>query len=51
MQITEFQIRPLAQADEPFLWEMLYHALFVPPGMAPFPRELIYQPAIRRYVE
>jgi ribosomal protein S18 acetylase RimI-like enzyme len=43
-------IRAIAPTDEPFLWEMLYEALFVPPGAAPFPREIIRQPEIVRYV-
>ncbi|HEU4840863.1 MAG TPA: GNAT family N-acetyltransferase [Ilumatobacteraceae bacterium] len=37
--------------DEPFLREMLYAALFVPPGAAPFPRAVLAEPAIARYVE
>ena len=47
----EFRIRPLTIDDEAFLWEMLYQALFVPPGQPPFPRELVNEPEIRRYVE
>ena len=30
---------------------MLYQALYVPRGAQPFPREIIYQPEIRKYVE
>jgi len=44
-------IRPLASEDEPFLWEMLYHAVFVPAGDPPPPRDIICEPDIRRYVE
>ena len=43
-------IRPLTQADEPFLWQMLYQALCVPPGADPFPPEIINEPEIARYV-
>ena len=43
-------IRPLTLNDEPFLWEMLYQALYVPPGQTPFAREVIYEPEISRYV-
>ncbi len=25
-------IRPLTVVDKPFLWDMLYEAIFVPPG-------------------
>lgn len=38
-------------ADEPFLWEMLYQALYVAEGDLPFPRDIIGHPDIRRYVE
>lgn len=48
---SEILIRPLEPQDESFLWEMLYQALFVPPGLPPFPREIVNQPEIRRYVE
>lgn len=44
-------IRPCVSADESFLWEMLYQALYVPEGKPPFPREIINQPEISRYVE
>lgn len=43
-------LRTLTLRDEPFLWEMLYHALYVPTGQPPFPREIIHQPEISRYV-
>lgn len=46
-----YLIRPLTQADEPFLWEMLYHALHVPVGHAPFPPEIVNEPGIARYVQ
>jgi GNAT superfamily N-acetyltransferase len=44
-------IRQLTTADEPFLWEMLYLSLFVPKGVPPFPRDILQEPAISRYVE
>jgi hypothetical protein len=34
-----------------FLWEMLYLALFVPPGQPPLPRSVLRDPAIAHYVE
>ena len=43
--------RPLTQSDEPFLWDMLYLAIYVPEGQSPPPREIIHQPEFRRYVE
>jgi ribosomal protein S18 acetylase RimI-like enzyme len=45
------EIRPLTLADEPFLWEMLYQALYVPEGHPPFPREIVQNPEISRYVQ
>jgi ribosomal protein S18 acetylase RimI-like enzyme len=43
-------IRFLTLTDEPFLWEMLYQALYVAPRQMPFVREVIYEPEISRYV-
>lgn len=42
--------RLLTVEDEPFLWEMLYLALFVPAGHPPFPLTILQQPEISRYV-
>ena len=44
-------IRSIRPEDEPFLEEMLYQALYVAEGEPPFPREIVEQPEIRRYVE
>jgi ribosomal protein S18 acetylase RimI-like enzyme len=44
-------IRPLTAADEPFLWEMLYQALYVPEGAEPLPRDIVKRPEICRYVQ
>ena len=46
-----YNIRPATPADEPFLWEMLYQSLYVEEGAAPFPREIVRQPELSRYVE
>jgi GNAT superfamily N-acetyltransferase len=45
------ELRSATVSDEPFLWEMLYLALFVPPGEPPPPRSVLRDPAIARYVE
>jgi len=46
-----FELRAANVSDEPFLWEMLYLALFVPPGEPPLPRSVLRDPAIARYVQ
>ena len=43
--------RPIISSDEPFLWEMLYLALYVPEGEPPFPREILHEPDIACYVQ
>ena len=46
-----FELRAADISDEPFLWEMLYLALFVPPDGLPLPRSVLRDPAIAQYVE
>jgi ribosomal protein S18 acetylase RimI-like enzyme len=43
-------IRQLSPSDQQFLWEMLYQSLHVPEGSPPFPRDVIKQPEIAKYV-
>lgn len=45
-----FLLRPLTPDDEPFLWEMLYHAIYVPAGEAAPSREVVLEPELARYV-
>lgn len=47
---TSVKIRRLKKANEPFLWEMLYHALYVSEGHDPFPKEIVTEPEIAKYV-
>ena len=44
-------IRSLLLEDEPFLWEMLYQALYIPEGQSALPCEVIYLPELACYVE
>jgi ribosomal protein S18 acetylase RimI-like enzyme len=44
-------VRSLTPDDQPFLWEMLYQALYIPADQTPPPREMIYQPDLARYVQ
>ena len=49
--MPEIDLRPLTLSDQPFLWEMLYLAPYVPPGKPPFPRSILDDPDIARYVQ
>lgn len=49
--MPEIDFRPLTQADEPFLWEMLFQAIYVPEGQPAPPREIVRLPELRIYVE
>lgn len=49
-QPMNYTVRLATTADVPFLWEMLYQALHVPPGQPPFPPEILQQPAISQYL-
>jgi ribosomal protein S18 acetylase RimI-like enzyme len=44
-------IRSLTAADQPFIWEMLYQALYLPERADPFPRDVVRLPEISRYAE
>jgi ribosomal protein S18 acetylase RimI-like enzyme len=46
-----FATRSANTGDEPILREALYHALYVPPGTQPFPRNITDDPDIARYVD
>jgi ribosomal protein S18 acetylase RimI-like enzyme len=45
------RVIPLFPELEPFLREMLYHSLSVPPGGTPFDRDVVTRPEIAKYVE
>lgn len=49
--MKNIEIRALTKEDEPFLWEMLYQAIYVPDGQAPPPYEIIYQRPLSCYVQ
>ncbi|WP_232275175.1 GNAT family N-acetyltransferase [Paenibacillus sp. 481] len=48
--MSEYRIRPVTELDIPFLWDMLYESLYTPPGEEPFPREIIQEPFLVKYV-
>ena len=43
--------RPMEPTDYPVLEDFLYLAIFIPPGVEPPPREIIYDPAIYIYIK
>jgi len=45
-----YTIRPITPADEPFLWEALYHAIYVALGDAPPEQDVVNRPELARYV-
>ncbi len=45
------QFQPITAQNAGFLWEMLYQAIFVPPGSAAPPREIIRQAELARYAQ
>jgi ribosomal protein S18 acetylase RimI-like enzyme len=44
------KIHPLKCEDEKFLWEALYHAIYVPPSEPMPPMQIVRQPELSRYV-
>ena len=45
-----YVLRPLTPQDEPLLWEMLYHAIYVSESQARPQRDVVKQPELARYV-
>jgi len=45
------QFRRIDKSEHAFLKEMLYEALFVPPGKPKFPKEILHNPQIKKYIE
>ena len=46
----KYIIRPIKTTDEAFLWEILYQALYIPPGKSPLPKDIVFQPQLAKYV-
>ena len=49
MMLLHFE--PIIASNAVYLWEMLYQAIFVPPGGAPPAREIVRLPELARYAE
>jgi len=45
------KIRQIEVSEYSVLEEFVYHALFLPPGVKPPPREVIYEPNIYVYIK
>lgn len=45
-----YVLRPVLPADEPFLWTMLYEAIYVPEGHPRPERAILQEPALAHYV-
>ena len=45
-----FSFRPLKSSEFPFLKEMFYTALHVPEGAEPFPKSIIEEPSLAKYI-
>ncbi|MEM8720806.1 MAG: GNAT family N-acetyltransferase [Cyanobacteria bacterium P01_G01_bin.39] len=51
LPMTSYLIRSIEVTDAPFLWEMLYQALYIPPEASPLARDVIFQPELAKYVQ
>ena len=47
----EYTIRAFREREYPLLEDFLYEAIFIPEGIAPPPREIVYRPELQVYVE
>jgi [ribosomal protein S18]-alanine N-acetyltransferase len=46
--MTNIKMRLSTPTDIDFLWDMLYHAIYVPEGQTPPPRDVLKDPSIKR---
>jgi ribosomal protein S18 acetylase RimI-like enzyme len=49
--LDKYLIEPITARDEPFLWEMLYQAIYVPADLPAPPRQIVNTPELSRYVQ
>lgn len=45
------EIRNIEKHDISFLWDMVYESAFVPEGQKPFPRTILDEPSVSKYVD
>jgi ribosomal protein S18 acetylase RimI-like enzyme len=48
--MPNFEFRTISPSDEPSLWDVLYEAIYTPPGEPPPPRSVVYEPEMAHYV-
>ena len=49
--MNNLKIRPIASNEYPVLEDFIYHAIFLPAGVEPLPREVIFEPEIFVYIK
>lgn len=49
-RLAKYSLRPATAADEAFLWEMLYQAIYVPPEQPRPARSVLQEPSLAHYV-
>lgn len=47
----KYLVEEITSSDEPFLWKMLYQAIYVPAGSIAPPRQIVTSPELSRYVQ
>ena len=50
-ELTDWTIRPMRISEFPLLWDFLYDAIFLPPGVEPPPRSILRRPELRVYID
>jgi GNAT superfamily N-acetyltransferase len=48
---NQVTLRPATVTDDIFLWEMLYHAIYTPPGGPPLAAQILQRVELSRYVD
>lgn len=51
IQLRPITIRKITEIEYPLLEDFLYHAIFLPPGIKPLPRKVIFVPEIYIYID
>jgi len=49
--INDIIVRKIVETDYPLLEDFLYHAVFLPPGIEPPPKDIIFKPEIHIYIK